>query len=232
MFSPVDPSLTEGFEGNTFPPQGWDIVNPDSYLTWEKVTGIAKTGNASVVIKNLQYEQNGPKDYLRLPLVNIGTADSAFLSFQVAAAVATDPSTAGNVWDTLQVLVSTDCGNTYTSLYKKWGGSLITRKTPITTSFVPNSTEWRKDSVNLTSYIGSGPIMVAFLNSSEYENNIYLDDINLYKVQINPNLKEKGVLVSPNPTSGALTVQFYPNPTNLKGIAIYNVAGQKWLKDW
>lgn len=226
-YPPVEPPFTESFEGSTFPPQGWDIVNPDGFFTWEKVIGIAKTGNASVVIRNLAYEQNGPKDYLRLPLVNIGTADSAFLTFQVAAAVQTDPSTTNNVWDTLQVLVSTDCGNTYTSLYKKWGSSLITRKTAVTTSFEPTASEWRKDSVNITPYIGMGPIMLAFLNSSEWENNIYLDDINVYKVMINPNLKAKGVLVSPNPTSGALTVQFYPNPTNLKGIAIYNIAGQK-----
>ena len=226
-YPPVEPPLTESFEGSTFPPQGWDIVNPDSYLTWEKVTGVAKTGNASVVMRNLQYEQNGPKDYLRFPLVNITTADSAFLSFQVAAAVQTDPSAAGNVWDTLQVLVSKDCGNTYTSLYKKWGNSLITRKTAITQSFVPTSTEWRKDSIDLTAYIGAGPIMLAFLNSSEYENNIYLDDINIYKVVINPNLIARGVLITPNPTSGALSVQLYPNPTNLRGIAIYNVAGQK-----
>jgi len=163
-------------------------------------------------MRNLQYEQNRPKDYLRFPLVNIATADSAFLSFQVAAAVQTDPSAAGNVWDTLQVLVSTDCGNTYTSLYKKWGNSLITRKTAVTQSFVPTSTEWRKDSIDLTAYVGTGPIMLAFLNSSGFENNIYLDDINVYKVAINPNLRARGVLITPNPTSGALTVQFYPIP--------------------
>ena len=211
-YPPVELPLTEGFEGSTYPPQGWDILNPDSYLTWETVTGVAKTGNASVVMRNLQYEQNRPKDYLRFPLVNIATADSAFLSFQVAAAVQTDPSAAGNVWDTLQVLVSTDCGNTYTSLYKKWGNSLITRKTAVTQSFVPTSTEWRKDSIDLTAYVGTGPIMLAFLNSSGFENNIYLDDINVYKVAINPNLRARGVLITPNPTSGALTVQFYPIP--------------------
>lgn len=226
-YPPAEPPLAEGFEGNTFPPQGWDIVNPDGFFTWERVTGVAKTGNASVVMRNLQYEQNGPKDYLRLPQININSADSAFLSFQVAAAVQTDPSTPNNVWDTLQVLVSADCGNTYTSLYKKWGSSLVTRRTAVTASFVPLSAEWRKDSVDLTAYIGRGPIVLAFLNSSEFENNIYLDDINVNKVVINPNLKEKGILVSPNPTTGVLSVQFYPNPTNLKGIGIYDVAGQR-----
>lgn len=229
-YPPVEPPLSESFEGNIFPPQGWDIVNPDGYFTWEKVTGIAKTGNGSVVMRNLQYEQNGPKDYLRLPQLNINAADSAFLSFEVAAAVQTGLSTPNNVWDTLQVLVSTDCGNTYTSLYKKWGSSLVTRRTAVTTSFVPTSTEWRKDSVDLTAYIGHDPIMLAFLNSSEFENNIYLDDIKVYKLVINPNLKEKGILVTPNPTTGALSVQFYPNPTNLKGIAIYDATGKRVME--
>ena len=226
-YPPVEPPVIEGFEGTTFPPLGWDIVNPDNYITWERTTVAAKTGNASVVIRNLDYAQNGPQDYLRLPLVNINSADSAFLSFQVAAAVFSDLSTTNNVWDTLQVLVSTDCGNSYTSLYKKWGSNLVTRKTPVTTSFLPTDSEWRKDSVDLTGYIGKGPIMVAFLNSSENENNIYLDDINLSKLTINPNLKAKGILITPNPTSGALSVQFYPNPTNLKSISIYDMSGKK-----
>jgi hypothetical protein len=229
-YPPVAPPYTESFESTTFPPQGWDIVNPDGYYTWERVTGVAKTGNASVVIRNLDYAQNGQVDYLRLPLVNIVQADSAFLTFQVAAAVQTDPLTANNVWDTLQVLISTDCGNTYTSLYKKWGGSLITRKTPVTTSFVPAANEWRKDSVNITGYIDKGPVMLAFLNTTNYENNIYLDDINVYKIYINPNLKANGILITPNPTGGTLSVQFYPNPVTLKGISIYDMNGARIME--
>jgi hypothetical protein len=229
-YPPLTPPFAEGFEGATFPPQGWDIVNPDAYYTWERVTGVAKTGNASVVIRNLDYAQNGQMDYLRLPLVNIADADSAYLTFQVAAAVQTDPATANNVWDTLQVLISTDCGNTYFSLYKKWGSTLITRKTATTTPFVPAASEWRKDSVNITGYINQGNIMLAFLNTTNYENNIYLDDINVYKVVINPNLKAKGILISPNPTGSTLSVQFYPNPVNLKGISIYDMNGARILE--
>ncbi|MFT3827728.1 MAG: M43 family zinc metalloprotease [Chitinophagaceae bacterium] len=219
--------ISEGFESAVFPPTRWDIVNPDNSYTWERVTGVAKTGSASVVIRNLAYGQNDQKDYLRLPVTNITNADSAFITFQLAAAVQTNPATAGNVWDTLEVLVSKDCGVTYTSLYKKWGKTLITRSTAVTTSFVPTATEWRKDSVDLSSYIGAGDLMLAFLNTSEWENNIYLDDINVYKVSINPNLKAKGFLVTPSPTNGVFAVQFYPNPANLKGISVYNSTGQK-----
>jgi hypothetical protein len=204
-------SVQESFEQTTFPPMAWDIVNPDGGLTWQKVTGIAKSGTSSVMINNFDYSAAGEKDDLRLPQVTIpATVDSAFFSFQVAAAVYTDVTTVNNVWDTLEVMVSTDCGLTYTSLYKKWGASLVTNNAPLVSPFVPNAAEWRKDSINLAPFIGQTNLLLAFRNTTGYENNIYLDDVSLRTVTINPNLKRTGFLVTPNPTSGQLTVQFFP----------------------
>jgi hypothetical protein len=221
------PPVTEGFEPETFPAAGWDIINADGSYTWERVTGIAKTGNAAIVVRNNDYTQNGQIDYLRLPQITLANADSAFLSFQVAAAIKTATSTLFNYWDTLQVLVSTDCGNSFTSLYKKWGGALATRSALTTSEFIPTASEWRKDSVNLTPWIGKGPVMIAFANSTGNENNVYLDDINLYTKGSNANLEKQGWLITPNPTGGPLTVQFLNNPANLKAIDIYNSTGQK-----
>ena len=226
-YDPVTPPLSESFEKTTFPPTGWDIVNPDLSYTWERVTGVGKTGNASVVIRNFNYSLNNQKDYLRLPTVNITSADSAFMTFQVAAATQSNPSSTSIPLDTLEVMVSKDCGATYTSLYKKWGRSLVTDTVPVTTSFVPTSSQWRKDSVNLSPYIGAGPLVIAFVNTAEYENNIYLDDINVYKVSISETLKTKGFMITPNPTTGMIAVQFYPNPGYVKGINIFDASGQK-----
>lgn len=223
---PIFPSFTEGIENANFPGAGWDVVNPDHAATWERVAGIAKTGNASVVMRNFNYQVNGQKDYLRLPVINISNVDSAFLTFQVAAGVKTNPST-GYFWDTLQVLVSTDCGASYKSLYKKWGQSLITRSTASPTSFIPGPSEWRKDSVDLSSYINAGPVLLAFMNTTQNENNIYLDDITIYSAGVNPNLASKGFLVTPNPASDIISLQFYPYPSTLKAINLYNSLGQK-----
>jgi len=99
-FPPVTPPVTESFEGTTFPPEGWDIVNEDGLVTWQKINGYAKTGNNSVYINNFNDHLTGQKDYLRLPTVNISNVDSAFISFQVAAATFSNPSDAGNAWDT------------------------------------------------------------------------------------------------------------------------------------
>ncbi len=170
------------------------------------------------MINNFNYTAHGQQDYLRLPTVNLGGTDSAFFSFNVAAAIFTDTAATNNSWDTLEVLLSTDCGLSYTSLYKKWGATLVTHANADISFFVPSAIDWRKDSVNLTPYINSGNILLAFRNITENKNNIYLDDVNVLTLTINPNLKAAGFLVTPNPATSNIQVQFYPNPFGLRGI--------------
>jgi len=227
QYNPPVSSVSESFEGAVFPPAGWDIVNADNGITWQKVTGVAKTGNNSVMINNLDYNAVGQQDYLRLPDANVAGVDSVFLSFQVAAATSSDINTPGNTWDTLEVVISTDCGNTYTSLYKKYGSNLVTHTAATTKAFIPTAAEWRKDSINISNYITAGKILLAFRNTTGAENNIYIDDVNLRTVTVNPNLKSKGFLVTPSPTNGLLTIQFYPQPTDIRGIQVFNISGQK-----
>ena len=226
-YQPLSLPYTQSFENAVYPPLRWDIVNPDQNVTWERTITAAKTGNASVVMRNFDYQANGQQDYIRLPLMNITTADSAFMTFQVAAAAVSDTSSTGNAFDTLEVLVSKDCGATFTSLYKKGGKDLLTRLTPVEEAYKPTSTEWRKDSVNLTPYINAGQILLAFANTNEHENNVYLDDINVYSLTVNPVLKTKGFMITPNPTTGRVTVQFYPYPAFVKGINVFNSTGQR-----
>ena len=69
--------------------------------------------------------------------------------------------------------------------------------------------------------------MIAFANSNGNENNVYIDDINLYKKGNHTNFSEQEYLITPNPSNGPLTVQFNTTPVNLKGICLYNSLGQK-----
>lgn len=176
---------------------------------------------------NFNYSAIGQHDDLRLPLIRIDSKDSAFLSFYVAAAAYTSLSAVGNNWDTLEVLLSRDCGNSYTSLYKRYGSVLVTRSTPLTTAFSPASSEWRKDSINLSQFIDAGDLLIAFRNTTGNENNLFLDDIRLRTVVVNPNLKTKGFLVTPSPTTGNIQVQFYPQPDKLTAIEVLTSTGQQ-----
>jgi hypothetical protein len=224
-YEPFDAPVTEGFE-STYPSKGWDIVNEDGGSTWEQTTVASKTGSRSLRIRNSENTSVAQQDYLRSPSINIEGVDSVFVSFQVAAATYTNTSIINNVWDTLQVMVSTDCGLTYTSVYKKWGAQLVTRTAATRTAFIPSITEWREEKIDISRFTSNGTILVAFRNTNGNENDIYLDDINIRTVVVNPNLKQEGFLITPNPTSSIISVELYPQPTNLKGIYIYSVTGQ------
>lgn len=224
--------LVEGFEGDGFPPMAWDTLNPDNKIGWAQYTGAGYASNTSVRMNNADYTDIGQVDWLRMPQVNLAaTNDSAFLHFQVAAAAYSALTTPNNNWDTLEVMISLDCGATYTSLYKKWGSSLVTVNTPITSAFVPNASQWRKDSINLTAYIGQGDLLIAFRHATGYENNVYLDDIRITPIVVLANLKAKGVLVYPNPTTASAKLQFYPQPEKLKAIRLYDIRGAL-LRTW
>jgi hypothetical protein len=182
---------------------------------------IELTGKNSIMIENIGYKYPPDHDDLRFPPTTIPSGiDSAYLSFNLAAANTTIGSAA------LQLLVSTDCGSTYDVLYNKSGAGLATTK-PTDNYFIPLSAEWRKDSVDLSPYIGKSNLLICFRSTDSFGNNTFLDDVILRTETLNPLLATEKILITPNPVSGYLTVQFYSQPNDLKNILILNSLGQK-----
>lgn len=217
----------ETFEAAAFPPEGFSINNQDRSFTWEKAAVGSRGSSSSALMRNLGYATNNQVDDLLGPVIDATAVDSVFLRFDVAAASATAVSTPHNPWDTLEVLLTTDCGQTFIKTgYKKWGASLITRQTPTSREFVPNATEWRTDSVDLTPFIYHRKFRVVFRNTSNYENNIYIDDINIVKKDVNKTLQDKGVLIWPNAFTRQFYIEFLTWPEDLKSIAVYDATGR------
>jgi hypothetical protein len=227
----LDPILTgdftEGFEEDSFPPPYWEVVNPDNSYTWEHTSIASHSGQYSVVMRNLDYMQNGPIDDLISPVINVSQADSAFLFFYVAAGLQSNPYGNNQYWDTLEVLISADCGQSGTVVYKKWGRYLMTDSIPTSQEFVPTASQWRRDSINLTPFIKQGNFQIIFRNITNFENNIYLDDIQLQTRPTNPYLKQNKVLVVPNPTTGEIWIEFLEISPDFRGVNVYNNLGQK-----
>ncbi|MCL6523188.1 MAG: choice-of-anchor J domain-containing protein [Thermoflavifilum sp.] len=222
----ITSDFTEGFEEDTFPPPYWEVVNPDNSYTWEHTSVASHSGQYSAVMRNLDYMQNGPIDDLISPVINVSQADSAFLFFYVAAAVQSNPYGNNAYWDTLEVVISTNCGQTGTIVYKKWGRNLITDSIPTSQEFIPTPSQWRRDSINLTPFIKQGNFQIIFRNITNFENNIYLDDIQLVTRPTNPNLKRDKVLIVPNPTTGDVLVEFLTLSPDLLGVELFNSVGQ------
>ncbi len=220
--------LVEGFEGTTFPPANWNIEQaPSDNITWERVTFAAKTGTASTYLNSYNYESEGRVDALISPLVSFSNVDSVYVKFDIASASYNSPTSQTLKLDTLAVLVSTDCGATYKQVYKKWGTSLVTVLGAVTTEFVPNANQWRTDSVNITAITGNtAAIRVKFQYTENFNNNTYIDNVNIYTKTFPALLKKNGYLVYPNPTTGVVLVQHLAVPVNLKGINVYSTTGQ------
>jgi hypothetical protein len=231
--APVAATITEDFEGS-FIPNGWGIKNQDGSITWSKAT-VGKSSSGSAYIRNYNYSTlSSTKDELFTPILNAAAGpDSMFLKFDLAAATLSYPGSTAIKLDTLEVLITKDCGSSFTSLYKKWGTALQTVGNPnagYTSEFTPNSVmQWRKDSVNITPYINGGNFQFVFRNTSNSENNIYLDNVNVATKTLAQSLKTTGLLVSPNPVKDFVSIQHYAAPTTLKAIGFYNSVGQRLM---
>lgn len=225
---------SEGFEGTTFAPANWKRLNPDGGITWQRTTKASKTGTASMFINNFDYNTNDATDWMYSPLIPVKGRDSAFLYFSVAAATYNVPDLANNPTDTLEILVTGDCGTTYTSVYKKWGKELVTTgNIAVDTAYIPTINQWRRDTVFLGDFSTSATdnIQAVFKHTTNYENNVYIDDINITVKDANPNLKRKGVMITPNPFRETFVLQYFQRPVNLEYINVYNHAGQLvWQK--
>jgi hypothetical protein len=223
--------FTQGFEGTTFVPTGWVLNNPDaSAQTWSRTTTAFKTGTASARMDNFNYQTgSGQADELITPALNLSSASSPALTFQVAYRLYTDPVSSPNYSDTLEVLISTNCGSTWTSLYKKYGTNLTTVTPAFTTAaagFVPTSTQWRLESVPLSSYASATNAQIKFRNISDYENYLYLDDINITSITGMNEIELGNANIYPNPTTGDLNISVRFTQAEDLSIRVYNALGE------
>jgi photosystem II stability/assembly factor-like uncharacterized protein len=214
--------LDEDFEAN-FLPYGFEIVNEDDGQAWEQNTSVGGFGTSSqcMVMRGFDYWPGGDEDDVRVSL-DMSYLQDSWLSFDVAYA----QYSSGNS-DSLEVLVSTDCGATYTSVYFKGGSDLATA--PDNTSyFTPSSAEWRTDSIDLASYEGHEDLLIAFRSHTGWGNNVYVDNINL-SANDHSEIKESNDVelnLYPNLISSSDQIHIYSNLNEDIQVVIYSADGK------
>ena len=169
---------SESFETNPFPTaNGSAVLNPDNRITWAGNLTTGKPGNNSIWLNCYDYNLIGQKDIYRTPQINTDILDSLNISFNVAYRQFPGSS------DSLAVMVSTDCGNTWLpTWYIKGGAQLSTVNGTDTNSFVPqNPGQWRTETLTLKDFCASNwkNILIGFQSYNDFGNNIYLDGINM-----------------------------------------------------
>ncbi|HEU5052918.1 MAG TPA: T9SS type A sorting domain-containing protein, partial [Hanamia sp.] len=225
----VNLPVTEGFESSTFPPSGWSIENPDGGVIWERTTKAAKTGTASMYINNYKSLFTGTTDkFVSSVITGTSTYDSIYVSFDYAY----NAGNSASLSDTLELQVTTDCGQTFKTVWERSGTDLQT-VTGYSPDFVPFSNAWKNISLNLFDVVGKNDFQVYFVFKGNKQNNVYIDNINLYGITVPARLKQQGYLIYPNPFHQQFIIRNYQVPVTLQSAHIYNSIGQLiWTKEY
>ncbi len=162
------PYLSEGFEGDVFPPSGWDMVSYDDYgyvttAGWasgdgsDYGPGLPNSGSGAAYYNVYDYYWDAYSTLIT-PSVDLSGATAPKLSFYVW-----DPYHSSSYGYALEVSISTDAGASFGA--------------PVYTTLGTDG--WEKVDIDLSSYVGQS-IHVAFKSTSDYgSSNPHLDDISI-----------------------------------------------------
>jgi hypothetical protein len=157
--------------------------------------------------------------------VNLSNYLSAHLTFDVAYARYSDAYI-----DSLALLVSTDCGLTFTELYKKGSTALATAPDYSADVFVPDNSQWRTDTVQLQAFTGIDHVIIAFRNIANYGQPVYIDNVNLQgtlNAVSNSTVIEKGIKLFPSLLSRGETLYIeLPDNSGEVMLIMYDMNGK------
>jgi hypothetical protein len=126
--------------------------------------------------------------------------------------------------DSLNVYVTTNCGDTWVRHYSKTGTALATAPDHLN-NYTPTASEWRSEFIDLSSYIGQPNVQVRFEFYGNTGNNIQVDDINIFDATTGIDEHGAGaVSVFPNPSSGSVHFNL-PAVLENSSIRIYSALG-------
>ncbi len=196
------------------------ILNPDWKTTksslispgWVQSSNLMQSSNTTgkgVVFDNFKYNnRTGPLDALISPAIELPVGGSKLI-FDRAYKIYP------GFYDSLFVMLSEDCGQTYPyMLYKKGYRSLASILDSSTSIFIPiSSTNWKKDTINLDAYSGK-EVVVRFISKSDFGNRLFLDNINVISnsaLGFSPSIDNNVTGVYPNPSKGIYTISYYSN---------------------
>ncbi|OFX38143.1 MAG: hypothetical protein A2X08_09030 [Bacteroidetes bacterium GWA2_32_17] len=214
-----DPTTGEGipwvesFENSSFPinltdsSKNWLILG-NSNFNWSQVN-VAYNGLSSVKVPNENNTLNQTSELYSPNIITSSNSHNNFFTFRVAYAqkLSTDV-------DKLQVYISSNCGLTWYPRFTKSGAELATNGGTLVSSFSPDTSQWRKETISLGLYSNKPYIRVKFLVTSGNGNSIYLDDINLDQLTNIDNL----------PLSVSNNLNIFPNPVNKESILVFDLS--------
>ncbi|MFK7785719.1 MAG: M43 family zinc metalloprotease, partial [Crocinitomicaceae bacterium] len=234
---PVAIDLIESFEAYTSfaTTDQWSIYNSDG-SEFEIVEGVSRTGSKSAKLEN--YGQSaGNSDELISALVDLSVVDPATETMTLSFRYSHRKRDATNN-ECLKVFITKDCGETWVQRKTLCGIQLSTevQSSPWTPTTMDHWTTVHM--TNITSAYFVENFRYKFEFESDNGNNLYLEDINIYKgapsdelvgIDENGNVIES-ISVYPNPASGNVNVRFAVANGGAAEVTVTDLAGKQLQK--
>ncbi len=226
---PQNLPFVDGFEGG-LDLKDWFVLNEDGNLTWDTIsTEGLNWSNYSATVQCYTYSPRAGQldglvsNMLRIPET---TFVPVWLVFDVAYQKWSNSTSSS---DTLSVFVSTDCGADFENLVYRKGGEELQTTEIRTPNFLPElETDWRRDSVNLSTFLGQD-ILLKFESKNGKGNNLYIDNVKVFTEGAEPTSVIDPVSETslyPNPTLSELFVRFARPVTAKDQIIVQDMMGK------
>lgn len=199
----------------------WAVKESGNYLSWMPASysfgnGINALGMVNTI---LAYQNKGLTESLYSNVFDYSAAEKPAISFKVAYNYTHYTTqyfeTATDLTDTLEVFISNDNGQTFSSIDKLWGEELKTFENVFTDPTVmdeylvaPKSNEWATIKYNFDKADISDKTQFRFDYISGSGGVIYLTDFNFYDEAVNKVNEEKvsDFVIYPNPASSVINL--------------------------
>ncbi|MBL8000495.1 MAG: PKD domain-containing protein [Flavobacteriales bacterium] len=172
----VGTPITANAEDQLVAPPGWSLDNPDGLTTWNnQALTVGADGNATRAWRMDYYYYNAPGQVDRLvsPVISLAGSAGTHLQFHHAY-----KPYGASYTDGLRVEISTNCGQSWTTLYYEEALALGTATTG-TSPWAPSAANhWELHDIDLGAYDGH-QVVLRFTGVNDYGDRLYLDNINV-----------------------------------------------------
>ena len=168
-------NYSEEFETSIFPPESWET--PPSSFSWQSIvvdTGYNCYPSTVSYVNHYWINQIGEEAYLITNKIKLGSG--SYLSENLLTYDYAYSGYAGSD-DGFRIDISTDCGDTWDSIYGASGTSLQTVPY-VGSAWYPTCGSWKKDTLNLTNFgLNGETIMIRFTAINDYGNRFFMDNV-------------------------------------------------------
>ena len=231
--STIAAPIVEGFESVNIGeiPTSLNIDNPDGVRMYVVSQAISSTVNWE--LGGFGNSTNSLRfDYYAIttgaPAVFFDKIDFSVLADAQLTFVHAHAQYDGTEADQLQIMISTDCGSTWTVVWDKSGTALATVAPVSSGRYYPQITDWVNDTVNLNAYAGEAEVLVKVVGTSGYGNSLYVDDLNITgaPLGITELFESSDISIYPNPATTTAALELTVTETQNVNIRIYDLSGR------